>query len=61
MLCVLLNVYLMTCEYLQARHDHYCVGHALLSMLFVYVMLTVLRHALLSMVFVGIWLLCVKW
>ena len=53
---MLLNVYMMTCEYLQARHDHYRVGHALLSMIFVYVILIVLRHALLSMVFVYIWL-----
>ena len=47
-----INVYMMTCVYLQARHDHYRVGHALLSMLFVYGTLIVLSHALISMIFV---------
>ena len=47
-----INVYMMTCKYLQARHDHYHVVHALLSMLCAYGTLIVLSHSLLSLIFV---------
>ena len=48
-MCVLFNVYVTPCEYLQARHDYYRVGHALLSMFICISDITCVRHALLSM------------